>query len=186
MHRLRISGPANADLHAILTASRVTWGADGARRYAATLTAAMSMIATAPSGPNTRDRSDLVAGLRCLHLRRARGLHGVSAPVHVIYFRAAANVVEVVRVLPERLDAAVQIRWAGRAAPTHATSAAVVAAVHCPRALVKRAVRRGMQMDLASGLDLETFIVTCIYGTSDKNEGISAFLEKRKAEFKGE
>ena len=51
---------------------------------------------------------------------------------------------------------------------------------------MKRAVRRGMQMDLPSGLDLETFIVTCIYGTKDKDEGISAFLEKRKAEFKGE
>ncbi len=52
-------------------------------------------------------------------------------------------------------------------------------------ALVKRAVRRGMQMDLASGLELETFLVSTIYGTEDKQEGISAFLEKRKANFKG-
>jgi len=52
-------------------------------------------------------------------------------------------------------------------------------------ALVKRAVRRGMQMDLASGLEFETFLVTTIYGTEDKQEGISAFLEKRKANFKG-
>jgi enoyl-CoA hydratase/carnithine racemase len=52
-------------------------------------------------------------------------------------------------------------------------------------ALVKRAVRRGMQMDLASGLELETFLVSTIYGTEDKQEGISAFLEKRKADFKG-
>jgi enoyl-CoA hydratase/carnithine racemase len=52
-------------------------------------------------------------------------------------------------------------------------------------ALAKRAVHRGMQMDLASGIELETFIVTTIYGTEDKQEGISAFLEKRTARFKG-
>ena len=53
-------------------------------------------------------------------------------------------------------------------------------------ALVKRAIYRGMDMDLASGLELETFLVTTIYGTKDKQEGISAFLEKRAADFKGE
>lgn len=50
---------------------------------------------------------------------------------------------------------------------------------------VKRAVHRGMQMDLASGLELETFLVSAIYCTEDKQEGISAFLEKRDAKFKG-
>jgi len=52
-------------------------------------------------------------------------------------------------------------------------------------ALVKRAVHRGMQMDLASAIEFETFVVTTIYGTHDKQEGISAFLEKRTAQFKG-
>lgn len=52
-------------------------------------------------------------------------------------------------------------------------------------ALVKQAVRRGMQMDLASALDLEISIVTTIYGTEDKQEGISAFLEKRPPKFAG-
>ena len=52
-------------------------------------------------------------------------------------------------------------------------------------ALAKRAVRRGMQVDLAVGLELETFLATMIYGTDDKREGISAFLDKRSPEFKG-
>src|SRR5262245_2435745 len=69
--------------------------------------------------------------------------------------------------------------------------ALAMAAVHAERAplslaFAKRAVRRGMEMDLASGLELETWMVSCIYGTADKQEGISAFLEKRKAQFKGE
>jgi len=52
-------------------------------------------------------------------------------------------------------------------------------------AFVKRAVHRGMQMDLASGLEFETFLVSSIYSTEDKQEGISAFLEKREAKFRG-
>jgi enoyl-CoA hydratase/carnithine racemase len=52
-------------------------------------------------------------------------------------------------------------------------------------AFAKRAVHRGMQMDLASGLELESFLVSAIYGTADKKEGIQAFLEKRPPQFKG-
>lgn len=43
-----------------------------------------------------------------------------------------------------------------------------------------------MQMDLRSAIDYERFIVTSIYQTSDRKEGIGAFLEKRPAKFKGE
>ncbi|MGF7160393.1 enoyl-CoA hydratase/carnithine racemase [Rhodoligotrophos appendicifer] len=52
-------------------------------------------------------------------------------------------------------------------------------------AFVKRVVHRGMQMDLASAIEFETFLVTTIYGTEDRMEGIGAFLEKRQAQFKG-
>jgi enoyl-CoA hydratase/carnithine racemase len=50
---------------------------------------------------------------------------------------------------------------------------------------VKRAVHRGMQMDLASALEFGTLQTISIYGTNDKNEGISAFLQKRTPAFKG-
>jgi len=52
-------------------------------------------------------------------------------------------------------------------------------------AFAKRAVYRGTQMDLYSGVDFEYSLVTSIYSTADKQEGVSAFLEKREAQFTG-
>jgi enoyl-CoA hydratase/carnithine racemase len=50
---------------------------------------------------------------------------------------------------------------------------------------MKRAVYGGVQMDQQSAIEYESFIVTSIYQTEDRLEGINAFLEKRSAEFKG-
>ena len=50
-------------------------------------------------------------------------------------------------------------------------------------ALIKRAVHQGLQMDLASGLQLEAALATAIYGTEDRRDGIAAFLHKRKSRF---
>lgn len=68
-----------------------------------------------------------------------------------------------------------------------AMSMAAIYAERAPLSLsfVKRAVYRGLQMDLASGIELERFLATAIYCTADKQEGISAFLEKRKPQFFG-
>jgi len=52
-------------------------------------------------------------------------------------------------------------------------------------AFIKRTVYKGMQMDLNSALDYESFIVSTIYETADRREGIGAFLEKRTAKFQG-
>ncbi len=52
-------------------------------------------------------------------------------------------------------------------------------------AWIKRSVHRGMQMDFASSIEFETFLVSTIYQTADRKEGISAFLQKRKANFTG-
>lgn len=52
-------------------------------------------------------------------------------------------------------------------------------------ALAKRAVNEGMESDLDRGCILESVLFGIAVGTEDRIEGTSAFLEKRKAEFKG-
>jgi enoyl-CoA hydratase/carnithine racemase len=49
----------------------------------------------------------------------------------------------------------------------------------------KLAVDGGLDMDLASGLRLESQLFAALFGTVDKLEGMSAFIEKRKPNFKG-
>jgi enoyl-CoA hydratase/carnithine racemase len=51
---------------------------------------------------------------------------------------------------------------------------------------VKEAVNKGMDMTLAQGLRLEADLSFLLQTTKDRAEGIKAFLEKRKATFKGE
>jgi len=50
----------------------------------------------------------------------------------------------------------------------------------------KEAVSKGMDMTLAQGLRLEADLSFLLQTTKDRAEGIKAFLEKRKAQFKGE
>ena len=42
-----------------------------------------------------------------------------------------------------------------------------------------------MQTDLDTGLAYEIEAVSLTFGTEDKEEGMSAFIEERKPEFKG-
>jgi enoyl-CoA hydratase len=49
----------------------------------------------------------------------------------------------------------------------------------------KQAVQRGLDMDLANGCVLETSLFAFAFGTADRREGMSAFLEKRPAKFAG-
>jgi len=107
MRRLRISHPARLDLEHVLAISVERWGDVGAARYRALLSAALHAIASAPDGPTTRDRGRVLPGIRSLHVRHVRREHGVREPVHIIYYRARGTaLVEVVRVLHERMDPA--------------------------------------------------------------------------------
>lgn len=52
--------------------------------------------------------------------------------------------------------------------------------------LTKDAVNHGLEMDLEKAFVLEADLFGLCFTTSDRKEGIDAFLEKRKAAFKGE
>jgi len=108
MARYRLSDPAKADLAAILRASEAQHGREARLRYRGLLAAALRRIAADPQGRSTKDRSDLVAGLRSLHIRHSRedSLEAaVAEPVHVIFYRVAQpGIVDIVRVLHERME----------------------------------------------------------------------------------
>ncbi len=49
----------------------------------------------------------------------------------------------------------------------------------------KEAVKEGLQHPLGGGLEVEARLFGGLCGTADQKEGMSAFLEKRKADFRG-
>lgn len=51
--------------------------------------------------------------------------------------------------------------------------------------VAKQVINQGVTADLATGLALERMGQSFIFGTQDRLEGINAFLEKRKPDFKG-
>ncbi|HKM01617.1 MAG TPA: enoyl-CoA hydratase-related protein [Sedimentibacter sp.] len=48
----------------------------------------------------------------------------------------------------------------------------------------KVAINKGLEMDLQNGLELEKDVAALCFATDDKDEGMNAFVEKRKAIFK--
>lgn len=58
---------------------------------------------------------------------------------------------------------------------------------HPPLAVrfAKRAINRGMQTDLDSGLEYERYAAAMIVDSEDRLEGMRAFVEKREPQFKG-
>ena len=109
MARLRIAGPARDDLAKILATSRERWGDRGHDRYFALLVRAFRSVVREPFGSSTRQREDLLSGMRSLHTKYVRQDLGVRQPVHIVFFRPVVEVVEIVRVLHERMDPTIHI-----------------------------------------------------------------------------
>ena len=49
----------------------------------------------------------------------------------------------------------------------------------------KTAMRKGLSTSLKDGLQIEQDLFCMLFGTEDQKEGMAAFMEKRKAVFKG-
>ncbi len=49
----------------------------------------------------------------------------------------------------------------------------------------KKAVRRGVELPIEAGLELERSLFGLVFSSQDRVEGVKAFLEKRKPDFKG-
>ena len=49
----------------------------------------------------------------------------------------------------------------------------------------KQAINDGLQTDIDTGMDIERANFALCFATEDQKEGMKAFLEKRKPEFKG-
>lgn len=77
-------------------------------------------------------------------------------------------------VSPEELDAAVE-KMAEKIASKGAFALY----------MAKMAINNGTQADLKTGIALEAMCFGLVMGSEDKTEGMTAFLEKRKPEFKG-
>lgn len=104
MARLRFTDAARADLAGIFALSLERWGEAAARRYAALLAAAARAATSNPRTPLARERAELAKGLRSFHVRHVKLAFGVKAPVHVVFYRHVGAVVEIVRVLHERMN----------------------------------------------------------------------------------
>lgn len=91
-----------------------------------------------------------------------------------------------------KADQAKQIGLVNRVVPPAQLEAEVVSFA---KKLIKRpalalraakiAMRKGLNVSLKDGLQMEKDLFCMLFGTEDQKEGMAAFIEKRKASFKG-
>jgi len=96
---------ARAEIREILSTTLAMFGTLKAARYADYIDRARRLLEEDPKRPSSRDRGDLVDGLRSLHLSVAAGR--VAGAAHVIFYRehveqSGERLVTIVRVLHER------------------------------------------------------------------------------------
>ena len=98
--RVRLGAAAELDFANILKWTAEHFGARQSRIYRDTLVRAIGEFADGPEVAGSKPRSEIMAGLRTLHIAR-RGRRGS----HFLMYRAAPNgTIEIVRILHDRMD----------------------------------------------------------------------------------
>jgi enoyl-CoA hydratase len=109
-------------------------------------------------------------------------LIGTGAALELIFTGGKINAEEALRIgLVDKVFSPEQLMQEARKTAIRILEVGPVAV-----AFAKEAVRRGGQLPLADGLRIEADLFGMISATRDMREGLRAFLEKRKPEFKGE
>ncbi len=98
--KVRLTAAAEKDFREIVLWTAARFGVEQARRYRATIFAALHELGDGPDTAGTRDRAELGRNLRSLHVsrkgRRAR---------HVILFAAGDDTtIDIVRILHDSMD----------------------------------------------------------------------------------
>ena len=110
MRRTTLTVPARIDILEALRRSQETFGVIGRRRYDALIRRAIRDVASDPTRPGSRDRSDLVPGFRMYHLlnsrERARTADVmVRSPRHVLLYHCPdEHSIEILRLLHDAMD----------------------------------------------------------------------------------
>jgi toxin ParE1/3/4 len=106
--RAGLSPEAQEDITEILVWSHEHFGASALERYEELIIQALRDLESDPRRPGTRERSDLLPGLRSYHLASSRDRvagHRVKEPRHFILYRQPSDgILDIVRILHDSRD----------------------------------------------------------------------------------
>ncbi len=114
--------------------------------------------------------------------QRLAKLVGISRAMYYILSaeRFSGKTAHEIGLVSKIFDKAVIDQEAVKMASDLATRISPISAV-----LSKRLINKGSETSIDDGLEMEAISMGLLYGTEDLKEGISAFIQKRKPEFKG-
>lgn len=96
---LRLASAAETDIRQILRWTTRHFGAEQARNYRATLSAALQVLYAGPEHLAVKQRDEILPGLKSLHVRCTG-----RAGRHLILFRADTPFIDVLRILHDSMD----------------------------------------------------------------------------------
>lgn len=112
-YEVDLTPAARADIVDALGWSLENFGESVRDGYKALIFATLDAIGGNPTMLGSRDRFDLAAGLRTVHLRTCRdevspAVRRIANPRHFVVYREVGELIEVVRVLYDSMDIAAQ------------------------------------------------------------------------------